>query len=61
MGDDRVSDPRHPLNIVWQPLECCKPQSVEKEPDQLLLLALKKKKRYIPDNFTAMKEEKPLK
>jgi hypothetical protein len=34
---------------------------VEKEPDQRLLFVLKKKKRYIPDNFTAMEEEEALK
>lgn len=60
MGNLKVSILKHPLNSIWQPLECSKPQSVEKEQDQLLLFVLKKK-RYIPDNFIVMKEEEPLK
>lgn len=60
VGDRRASILKYPLNSIWQPLECSKPQSVEKEQDQLLFFVLKKK-RYIPDIFTVMKEEEPLK
>lgn len=61
LGSGRLSGlhPVAPTKGIWQPLECSKPQSEEKE--QISFSLSLRKKRYIPDNFTVMKEEEPLK